>query len=99
MPVSITFIIGSRRQRIEAEPHRSLLNNFLAQGVPIDTRCGGKAICGRCRIRIIAGGERLTPVREAEARRLGPELLADNWRLACQCYSFGDLEVEIPARE
>jgi len=84
----------------------SLLNVLLRGGYPITTVCGGRAVCGRDLVRVVAGGEFLSPVREREKQRLaalaaagvfgpagtppGPDV-----RLACQCYARGDVEVEI----
>ena len=44
MRVTVTVTIGDQRRQIDATPHLSLLNNFLAQGIPIETRCGGKVV-------------------------------------------------------
>lgn len=89
-------LIKNRDQRVEVNPAHSLLNNFLIQQVPIATICGGKARCGRCRIKVLAGSEGMTPLREPEKKRLTPEELAQGWRLACQNHALRDLIVEIP---
>lgn len=88
--------ITNRKQTIEYRHGFSLLNTFLMQDIPIKTVCGGKARCGACRILVLQGNEKITPLREAEAKRLGPELLAAGWRLACQNHILGDITVEIP---
>lgn len=78
----------------------SILNTLLKNGFPIQTICGGRALCGRDLIRIRAGAGFLSPRREAETRRLaelvrqgepgGPDI-----RLACQTYARGDVEIEV----
>jgi ferredoxin len=88
--------IKNRDTTIEISSGHSLLNNFLMQQVPIQTKCGGKAMCGRCRIKVIKGQEGLTPVRDPERLRLGTKLLAENWRLACQNHALRDITIEIP---
>ncbi len=78
----------------------SILNTLLKNGFPIQTVCGGRALCGRDLIRVLAGSGFLSPRREAEIRRLvdlarqgepkGPDI-----RLACQTYTRGDIEIEV----
>ncbi|MBE3572767.1 MAG: DUF4445 domain-containing protein [Moorella humiferrea] len=56
--------------------------------------CGGRGLCGRCRVRVAAGdaGEPTA----AERRFLKPEQLEQGYRLACQAVVLGPLKVEIP---
>jgi ferredoxin len=78
----------------------SILNTLLKNGFPIETICGGRALCGRDLIRVREGAVFVSPRREAETRRLeslalqgepsGPDV-----RLACQCYVRGDVEIEV----
>lgn len=74
----------------------SLLNTLLKNAHPIQHQCGGKAQCGTCRIRIIEGAGKLSPVSGVERRRLGEENLSAGLRLACQTYAFADVSIEIP---
>ena len=61
-------------------------------------RCGGKAQCGTCRIRIIEGTA-LNLAGDAERSRLGEDALAAGYRLACQSYAWGDVSIEVPPVE
>ncbi|HEY9595117.1 MAG TPA: ferredoxin [Spirochaetia bacterium] len=54
----------------EADLTTSLLNVLLRGGYPLRTLCGGRAECGRDLIRIVSGGEFLSPVRERERKKL-----------------------------
>jgi adenylate cyclase len=87
--------IANLRREIPANPVVSLLNLLLREGVPIETRCGGRAQCGRCLIRILKGAGNLNPSGEAEKLRLASLAAAEDMRLACQSYSRGDLTIEI----
>ena len=83
---------------MEAAPAVSILNNLLRSGVKISHVCGGRAECGTCRIRILSGAEYLSPMREAEHRRLnadGP--VGEDIRLACQSYTRGNLVIKVLA--
>ena len=60
--------------------------------------CGGKGICATCHVRVIAGNERLSPVRDRERRTLSLISGSDGCsRLACQAEVLGDgITVQIP---
>jgi adenylate cyclase len=73
----------------------SLLNLLLSHRFPIDTVCGGRAQCGRCVVRVRSGAAGLSPIREQEARRLAALGASPDMRLACQCYTRGDVEIEV----
>jgi ferredoxin len=93
-------VVGDRGGTFPAAMTTSLLNVLLAAGFPIQTVCGGRAQCGRDLVRVISGGEFLSPVREAEARRLAALARAGEpggpaMRLACQAYTRGDVVIEV----
>jgi ferredoxin len=93
---SIHIIPGG--ETFPASPVRSILNTLLAAGFPIDTVCGGKAQCGRCRIEVRSGLQFLnprTPAEEARLAALGLEAPGPGSRLACQSYTRGDVEIEV----
>ena len=84
---------------VEARRGFSLLTSLLYAEVPIRTRCGGRARCGCCRVRIIGAGRGLSPIGEAERLLLGDELVAGGWRLACQTTSLRDVTIYLPGDE
>jgi ferredoxin len=85
-------------RRIPLRPAFSLLNSLLAEGVDIPHDCGGKAICGTCRVRPGAGGAALSAMKEAEAQRLAAVDAGEGERLACQAHAIKDIELEIVGR-
>jgi len=79
--------------------------------VEIESTCGGKGVCKKCRIRIEtpglsespagsggAGAEPacVTPPTDVEVQALGAEALAAGVRLACQTRVLGDVQVFVP---
>ena len=40
---------------LEADDGRNLAEQLAAAGYPLDLRCGGRGICGRCRVKLCAG--------------------------------------------
>jgi ferredoxin len=95
-----TIRIHGRPEAFETNLTTSILNTLLRNQFPIDTICGGRAVCGRDLVRVKSGAEFLSPKRVPETRRLealamqgepsGPEM-----RLACQTYARGDIEIEV----
>lgn len=91
--------IKNHELEVDGTPSLSLLNNFLVNGSPIHTVCGGKAICGCCRIKIIAGQKFMSKPNKFEQAKLGDTLLKEGWRLSCQSYALRDIEIFMPKAE
>jgi uncharacterized 2Fe-2S/4Fe-4S cluster protein (DUF4445 family) len=64
-------------------------------GVTIETACVGKATCGLCRVKVIAGEDHLTPYSDAEEKHLGNVYHLTKVRLSCQAViQGGDVTVQ-----
>lgn len=63
-------------------------------GIPIVSYCGGKTICGRCKIRIMNGN--VSTISTNERNLLSEEEITNNYRLACTMRVMSDIKVEIP---
>jgi adenylate cyclase len=87
--------VQGRAEPVPSSTVVSLLVTLQRHGVPIDTVCGGRAQCGRCLVRILAGSERMNRPAAAELRRLESLGAGPDHRLACQSYTRGDLEIQI----
>jgi len=65
-------------------------------GVTVDSTCGGRGTCGKCRVRVLGAG---APTTEVDRRKLSPDELEAGWRLACRS-TLGrtpvSLEIEVP---
>ena len=83
----------------EASSAVSLLNNLQRQGLRISHVCGGKAVCGTCRVRILEGEDRLSRIGEPERTRLKALGSPEHTRLACQTYIFGDVTLSIVVKQ
>ena len=93
--------------RVEGSPEvyqanlvTSILNVLLQNRFPIQTFCGGRALCGRDLIRVKSGAQFLSPQREGEKKRLAAlagegEPSGPDMRLACQTYVRGDVVIEV----
>jgi uncharacterized 2Fe-2S/4Fe-4S cluster protein (DUF4445 family) len=79
-------------RRISFEKGCTLLEAAHAAGVQLHAVCGGKGLCGKCKVRI-AGYRRHT---EAEAQFFSQDELTQGYRLACQVIIDSDLTVYVP---
>ncbi len=96
MSVIIEFEPAGRR--IEAEPGQTVIQAargmFTHESGGISAPCGGRGLCGRCRVRLVEG--EFSPPNEVERRLLGRKGLDEGYRLACQAVIIGPAKVEIP---
>ncbi len=81
------------------ERGKTIFNNFALQHIQSYSKCGGKAVCGRCRVKILTGQEHCNKPVAEEKIILNPELLEQGWRLACQLYSLKDISIYTPTDE
>ncbi len=77
---------------------QTLLKNFQQYNITTRAKCGGKAICGRCRIKILSGHEYCNKAIAEENIILTSQELDQGWRLACQLYCLKDISIFIPAK-
>ncbi|MCS6914120.1 MAG: 2Fe-2S iron-sulfur cluster-binding protein [Myxococcales bacterium] len=65
-------------------------------GVPIPTACGGRARCGLCRVKVLAGEEGLSALNSDERRHLGNTYYLTRLRLSCQAHVHADVTLLVP---
>ena len=87
--------IQTDRQELSlpAEDGELLLDVLRRAGIPVTASCGGKGLCGKCRVRITGGepGE----ITETESRILKDEEKEQGIRLACLVFPESDLTIEL----
>jgi len=62
-------------------------------GLPIDSTCGGRGTCGKCKVRVIEGR---SDAETADHRQLRPSEIEEGWRLSCQARIYEDMTCEVP---
>jgi uncharacterized 2Fe-2S/4Fe-4S cluster protein (DUF4445 family) len=62
-------------------------------GLPIDSTCGGRGTCGKCKVRVLGADMEVTT---ADHRQLRKDEIEDGWRLSCQARIYEDLVCEVP---
>lgn len=89
----ITFL--PFQKETESDGEHNLLQLALRERISISFACGGKGLCGKCRVIVEKGVENIPPPDEEERERLGV-LIHKGFRLACQLVPSGDMRVRIP---
>jgi 2Fe-2S ferredoxin len=85
-----------QNKTVKVRPGTSVLRAANEARVHITTRCGGKAACLMCKVKVKPEhADALMPPNDAEIRKLG-SLLTEGYRLACQAVICGSAEVELP---
>ena len=94
MDEKIRIIILPFNRVQEVEPGATLLDAIRAAGVPIESICGGKGQCGKCRIITpSSGGGALLP---GERKFLSEREITAGYRLACLTRAERDMEITVP---
>ena len=102
--VRVSFSPSGKRGRFARGTN--LLAAARELGVDLDSVCGARGICGRCRIRVHEGEsagrgipsttENLSPLSEPEQRYARRRPLGDGERLACHTTLEGDCIIDVP---
>jgi uncharacterized 2Fe-2S/4Fe-4S cluster protein (DUF4445 family) len=87
MTASIRFLPDD--VAVTCEVGESVFDAGRRAGVAIDTACVGRATCGLCRVRVVAGEEHLSEFNAHEERHLGNVYYLTKIRLSCQAIVTG----------
>jgi uncharacterized 2Fe-2S/4Fe-4S cluster protein (DUF4445 family) len=96
----VVFAPSGRRGRVPVGT--SLLEAARQLSVDLDSVCGGRGICGRCRVRILedpsneSGSGSLSAISEPEQRYARRSELGPDFRLGCHARVQGNVSVEVP---
>lgn len=72
------------------EEKESLMDVLIRSGYYISAVCGGKGICGKCKVRVIEGE---APVSPEDEKFFSKKEINNGWRLACMLYPEEDLGI------
>ncbi|MEW6181782.1 MAG: ASKHA domain-containing protein [Bacillota bacterium] len=77
--------------RVEIDTGQTILQAAAKAGIALRGACGGKKVCGRCRVQVRKGKTAFTG-----AEKILPEEAEKGWVLACQAVPEDAVEVFIP---
>ncbi len=86
-------IVNGGEQCLAVEGGGNLLSALLENNITIPASCGGKGMCGYCKVRVTAGGGDVLPT---ETPFLSRRDIATGTRLACQVKIRQDVSVHVP---
>lgn len=74
----------------------SLLLLCQKAGIALSLNCGGKGICGKCKVRFLKGAPMPSP---NDRRFFSPDELRQGYRLGCLAKLYSDCEVLLPEKK
>ena len=83
----------NQNKEFKAKRGLKLLEVLADNKVFLPAACGGKGNCGRCKIKVLAGGGYMTSL---EKLYLSDKEQSDGYRLACQIKTREDISVSLP---
>jgi uncharacterized 2Fe-2S/4Fe-4S cluster protein (DUF4445 family) len=87
----VVFHPSGRRTRIE--PGRSVLDAAREAGESIESICGGKQTCGKCKVQVSGP---VSPFSPQEAKFVTEKEKKDGYRLACATQIYGNVQAYLP---
>lgn len=83
----------NRGAKNKSRTPKTVLEFLTGENIPVPAVCGGKGICGLCRVRIL-GKKR--PVSARETKFIPPRLLKGGFRLVCRQNWTRGIQVKVP---
>jgi len=92
------IIFQPEGRRVETAAGKTLLDAAREVGVDIQSICGGRGVCGKCRVILWDGSNCMSSVSHAERQFLSEAEMRSGLRLACQAVVEGQstIVVEVP---
>ncbi len=78
-------------KNIEATSGISFLDSLKREGIYLNSSCGGKGTCGKCRILVKSGD-----VKSDSSIKISRDESEKGYVLACQSYPASDVRIDIP---
>jgi Na+-transporting NADH:ubiquinone oxidoreductase subunit F len=84
------------KKELAVDGGKSLLSTLVDEKIFLPSACGGRGICGLCKIRVLEGAGGVENVLPTETPFLTEDEINNNVRLGCQVKVCNDLKIEIP---
>lgn len=83
-------------QRLSTTYGQNLLRVLADAGLSLPSPCGGKGLCGKCKVKIVSDAQARTSQSITEKSFLNEQQISAGYRLACQVTVTQDLTVDLP---
>ena len=93
---NMTIKFHPDEKEISVKRATTLLDAARQVGVKIESLCGGRGSCGKCRIIVEKGAENLGGLTEIEKCKLSLKEINQGYRLACCSRVTGNITVTVP---
>ncbi|MFB0501137.1 MAG: ASKHA domain-containing protein [Candidatus Bathyarchaeia archaeon] len=90
----VKILFDPMNREVEVERGMMLLDAIREAGIRIESICGGKGDCGKCKV-ILNKGE-VSSLSTSHKKHLSPQQISEGYRLACQIRVLSDSEFTIP---
>ncbi len=94
--ICVTANVADKSHKIEIEQGEDILQALRSAGIYVAAVCGGKGVCGKCKVRLVSGALEVTPSDEAA---LSKDEIAQGWRLACKACPTQDVEIQVQNKD
>lgn len=81
------------KTEVAVEPGTLLIEAARHAELDVPQQCGGVAVCGWCKMRVVGGAENLSEMQSEEERLVEWGKLREGERASCQAEIFGDVVV------
>jgi uncharacterized 2Fe-2S/4Fe-4S cluster protein (DUF4445 family) len=88
----VIFLPSGRRG--EVPEGKTVLEASRELGVGIESLCGGKRNCGKCKVKWVQGD--LSPFTEEEGKRITEFERSEGYRLGCAAQILGNVQIFVP---
>lgn len=88
-----TIDVNNGARILKIKEGTTLLRALFSNKIFVSSACGGKAVCGLCRIQILQGGRDLLP---QEKPFFTEDEINNGFRLACQTIVSNDMKIMVP---
>jgi uncharacterized 2Fe-2S/4Fe-4S cluster protein (DUF4445 family) len=94
-PENVNILFEPEAKKVQTPKGTTIFQAAKDAGVDIRSECGGKGLCGKCRI-IVKKSEDVSELTEPERKHLSKIEIDEGYRLACQAKVLKDTVVVIP---
>jgi len=92
---NIEININSGKKILKVQSGLPLLQTLAVQGIFIPSACGGRGICGTCKVKILSD---VGPYSQSEINHISKEEMRQGIRLACQVKLKKSIKIELPEK-